>query len=123
MGGAQRYPSMPVRWRWVSLRSTHPTGLKTKSDLQLTPRHAPIRFEIPLARRIHHAVGQRRGRRVAVPAAGATLGIEIVAQRLLVEGGLRPAGLVAVGGPEPRTVRGHYLGDQDHAAVRRAAEL
>src|SRR3954469_24876766 len=29
MGGAKRYPSSPARPRWVSLRSTHPTSLRT----------------------------------------------------------------------------------------------
>src|SRR5437879_13003499 len=98
-------------------------GLVTVLDLQLTPRYPPIRFEIALARRIHHAVGQRWGRGVAVPAAGAALGVEIVAQRLLVEGGLRPAELVDVGRPEPRTVRRHHLVDQDDAAVGSPSEL
>src|SRR6185369_11338621 len=95
----------------------------TQLDRQLTSRHPPIRFEIPLARRVHHAVRQRRGRGVAVPAAGAALGVEIVTQRLLVEGGLWPAGLVDVGGPEPRTVRGHHLIDQDDAAVGSPSKL
>src|SRR6185312_1800078 len=92
-------------------------------DRQLIPRYPPIRLEIPLAGRIHHAVGQRRGRGVAVPAAGLSLGVEIVAQWLLVEGRLRPAGLVDIGGPEPRTVRRYHLVDQDDAAVGRAAEF
>src|SRR5882762_8462613 len=46
---------------------------------------AAIGVEIALAGRLHHAVGERRGRRFAVPAAGAPPGIEIIAQRLLVE--------------------------------------
>src|SRR5512138_2191316 len=68
------------------------TGL----DLQLIPRYPAVRFEIALAGRVHHAVGQGRRRRVAVPAAGLSLGVEIVAQRLLVERRLRPARLVDI---------------------------
>src|SRR4029079_881844 len=66
---------------------------------------------------------QRRGRGVAVPAAGAALGVEVVAQRLLVEAGLRRAGLVNIRRPEPRTVGGHHLIDQDDAAAAVAAEF
>src|SRR5436305_1085922 len=108
----------------MGIASLHPScGLVTVLDLQVAPGYPPIRFEIPLARRIDHAVRQRWRRGVAVPAAGAALRVEIVAQRLLVEGWLRPAGLVDVGGPEPRAVRRHHLVDQDDAAIRRAAEL
>src|SRR4051812_46754271 len=49
------------------------------------PPPPPIGFQIPLAGRLHHARRQRRWRGVAVPAAGAALDVEIVAQRLLVE--------------------------------------
>src|SRR5262245_21660171 len=79
------------------------------SNLQLAPRHAPIRLKIALARRLHHAGRQRRRRRVAVPAAGAALAVEIIAQRLLVEAWLRLTGLVEVDRPEARRVRRHHL--------------
>ena len=91
--------------------------------MQLAPRHPPIGLEIALAGRLHHARRQRRRRGVAVPAAGAALGVEIVAQRLLVEARLRLAGLVDVRRPEPRAVGRHHLVDQDDAAVAVAAEL
>src|SRR4051794_36862605 len=87
------------------------------------PRHAPVRFEITLAGRIHHAGRQRRRWGVAVPAAGLALGVEIVAQRLLVEARLALAGLVYIDSPEPRRVRRHHLVDQNDLAVLVAAEL
>src|SRR3977135_3409893 len=79
-----------------------------KSDFEFSPRHAPIGFEIALAGGVHHACRQRR-RGIAVPAAGAALGVEIIAQRLLVEARLRLPGLIHIRRPEPRTVRGHSL--------------
>src|SRR3712207_9167574 len=48
-----------------------------------------------------HVVGQVRRRRRLIPAGR----LQPVAQRLLVEAGLRAAGLVAVGGPEARAIR------------------
>src|SRR5882757_9650005 len=95
----------------------------TRLSLQLMPRHAPVGFEIALAGRIDHAGRQRRRRAVAVPAPGFPLGVEIVAQRLLVEARLALAGLVDVDGPEPRTVRCHHFVDQNDAAVTVAAEF
>src|SRR4051812_14620101 len=80
-------------------------------------RDAAIGFEVALAAGIHHAGRQRRWRGVAVPAAGAALGVEIVTQRLFVEAGLRLAGLVDTGRPEARAVGGHHLVDQDDASV------
>src|SRR5438128_1257424 len=94
-----------------------------RSDLQLVPRHAAIGFEIALARRVHHARRQRRSGGVAVPAAGAALRVEIIAQRLLVEARLRLAGLVGIDRPEARGIRRHHFVDQDDAAVPVAAEL
>src|SRR4051812_22248548 len=101
--------------------SDHP-GM-TVSHCQLATRHPSIRLEIPLAGGVHHAGRQGRRRGVAVPAAGAALGVEIIAQRLLVETRLRLAGLVDVSGPKPRAVRRHHLVDQDNAAVLVAAEF
>src|SRR4029077_2365885 len=98
-------PSLPARsaahsppYRWAM----------TNLDTQLPARDAPIRFQIALAGGVHDMCGQRRRWRIAVPAAGAALGIEMVAQRLLVETRLRPAGLVGVGRPEARGVRRHH---------------
>src|SRR5258708_4729428 len=64
--------------RFARTRWDHP-GM-TELDLQFTPRNAPIGFEIALAGRVHHARGQGRRRRVAVPAAGAAFGLDIFAQ-------------------------------------------
>src|SRR3974390_3546999 len=86
-------------------------------------RDAPESFEIALAGGIHDAFRQRWRRRIAVPAAGAALRLEIIAQRLLVEACLRPAWLPGVGCPEARTVGGHHLVDQDDASVLVAAEF
>src|SRR5581483_432639 len=91
--------------------------------LEIVASDAAIGFEIAPAGRIHDAGRQWRRRRFAVPAAGATLGVEIIAQRLLVEARLRLPRFVDVGGPEPRTVRGHDLVDQDDAPLRVAAEF
>ena len=52
-----------------------------------------------------------------------TLDIEPVAQRLLVEAGLRLARLIAVGRPEARAVGRQDLVDQDDLARPGAAEL
>src|SRR6476659_9050234 len=100
--------------------SDHP-GM-TGSNRKLASRHPPVRLEIALARRLHHACRQWRGRGVAVPAAGAAFGVEIVAQRLLVETRLRLAGLVD-DRPEPRAVWRHHLVDQDDAPVLVPAEF
>src|SRR6187401_2297414 len=93
------------------------------SNREISPRHPAIRFQIALARGVDDAGGQRWRRGVAVPAAGAALGVEVVAQRLLVEARLRLAGFVDVDGPEPRTVWSHHLVDQDDAAIAVAAEF
>src|ERR1700722_19168532 len=90
---------------------------------KFAPRDPPIGFEIAFAGGLHDAWGQGRGRRIAVPAAGAALDVEIIAQRLLVETRLRLAGRVDIRRPEPRTVGGHHLVDQDDMAVLVAAEF
>src|SRR5439155_21080393 len=92
-------------------------------DGELTTRDAAIGLEIARAGGVYHARRQRRRRRLAVPAAAAALGVEIIAQRLLVEARLRLAWSVGIRGPEPRTVGGHRLVDQDDAAAFITAEL
>src|SRR5712671_1837213 len=47
---------------------------------EIRTRHPPIRLQIAFAGGIHDAFRQRRRRGVAVPAAGAALGVEIIAQ-------------------------------------------
>src|SRR5689334_8455954 len=86
------------------------------SELERTAGQASVGFEVALARRIDYLRRQLRRGRVAVPAAGMALDIEPVAQRLLVEAGLRLAGLVAVGRPEARAVGRHHLVDQHDLA-------
>src|SRR6266436_75265 len=114
-------PEPVIGPRYARTRWDHP-GM-TELDFQFTPRDPPIGFEIALAGGIHHACGQRWCWRVAVPAAGTALGVEIVAQGLLVETRLRLAGLVGVHVPKPGAVRRHHLVDQDDPPVRIAAEL
>src|SRR5829696_2342062 len=82
-----------------------------------------VRIEIALARRAYDGIGQRGRRRLAVPAPRAPLGVEPVAQRLLVEARLRAAGLVDIRRPEARAVGGEHLVGQHRAAGRVAAEL
>src|SRR6202163_4550426 len=89
----------------------------TRLDCELTAGGASIRLEIALAGGAHHAVRQRWRRGVAIPAAGATLGLEIIAQRLLVETRLRLSRFVDIRRPEPGTIGGHHLVDQDDAAA------
>src|SRR5258708_7733399 len=83
------------------------------SDREFTPRNTPIGIEIAPAGGVHDAGRQWWRRRVAIPAAGAALGIEIIAQRLFVEARLRLAGFINICCPEPRTVGRHHLVDQD----------
>src|SRR5688500_756608 len=56
--------------------------------------------EVARARGVDHVLGQRRGRCLAVPSPRTTLGVEVIAQRLLVEARLWSAGRVARGIPE-----------------------
>src|SRR5437764_8564491 len=95
----------------------------TSSDLQLLPGNQSICLPIALARRAHHLRRQRRRRRVAVPFALLLQAREVVPQRLLVEAGLAPAGLIAVRGPETRRVGREDLVDYQQPPVRRRAEL
>src|SRR5690349_8294603 len=68
-----------------------------------------------MARGLYHVGWKGWWWRFAIPAASATLAIEIVAQGLLVEAWLRAARYVLVSGPEARAVRRHHLIDQEHA--------
>src|ERR1700689_5103564 len=95
----------------------------TASNCKLTPRNPAISLEITLAGGVNDLGGQWRRRCIAVPAAGAALGVEIIAQRLLVEARLRPARRVGIRGPEPGAVGRHHLVDQDDVPILVAAEL
>src|SRR5947208_16986078 len=76
------------------------------------PGEAPVGVQVAEARRLHHRIGKARRRRLSVPTAGTTLGVEVVPQRLLVEARLRLAGYIALGRPETRAVRSEHLVDQ-----------
>src|SRR5262249_48894422 len=96
--------------------------------VQMSCRHvlagqSAIGIEIAPAGRFDDFGRQLGRRRVAVPAAGVALDVEPVAQRLLVEAGLRIAGPVAVERPETRAVGRHHLVDQQDLAGGTAAEL
>ena len=75
------------------------------------PGQAAERLEVLLARPCHDVVGQRRHRRLLVPADP----LEVVADELLVEARLRAARRVAVARPEARRVGRQRLVDQDDA--------
>src|SRR5215203_2864388 len=81
------------------------------------------RIEVSSARRVHHR--RRKWRRwcLTVPPPRTSLNVEVVAQRLFVEARLRPAGRVALGGPEARAVRGQHFIDQANRARGVTAEL
>src|SRR5213082_1646273 len=96
---------------------------RSSCGLQRLPRDQFIGLQVPLARRPHHLRRQRRRRRVAVPFALLLQTREVVPQRLFVEAGLAPAGLITVRGPEARRVGGEDLVDHEQPAVRRRAEL
>src|SRR3954463_6913557 len=95
----------------------------TALDSELPAGDAAIGFQITLAGGLDHAGGQRGRGRLAVPAAGAALGVEVIAQRLLVEARLRLSRAIGVRRPEPRTVRRHHLVDQDDATGLVPAEF
>src|ERR1700712_39324 len=92
-------------------------------DFELPAGDAAIGLEITLAGGLDDACGQRRRRGLAVPAAVAALGVEVIAQRLLVEARLRLSRTIGIRGPEPRTVGRHHLVDQDDATGLVAAEF
>src|SRR5688500_16330268 len=69
-------------------------------------REALEYLEIAAAHRINDIGRKRRGRWIAVPAAGGLFPLQMIAQRLLVETGRRSAFLVSVRGPEARAVGG-----------------
>src|SRR5713226_2945939 len=74
---------------------------RSSRSLQDLPGDPPICFQVPLARRMHDLTWQGWRRCVAVPLALLLQTRELIAQRLLVEARLAPAGRVPVGGPEP----------------------
>src|SRR5688572_12191760 len=80
--------------------------------IQWSSRDEPVRLEVSLARRLDNALGQRGSGRVAVPASGLALTVEVIAQRLLVEARLAATWLIAVRRPEARAVRRQHLVDQ-----------
>src|SRR4029079_9497158 len=81
----------------TAVKTIHPSDWIGQSlgNIELTAGDTAIGLEIALAGGLEDAGGQGRCRRFAVPAAGATLRIEVIAQRLLVEARLRLTGSVA----------------------------
>src|SRR5204862_7450273 len=101
-------------WKTPRTRSRHD---------ELAAGQPAIGLAVALAGGVDHAGGQPGRGCVAVPAAGMALDIEPVAQRLLVEAGLRLARPIAIGRPEARAVGGHHLVDQQDLARPGGAEL
>src|SRR5207249_5496072 len=91
--------------------------------LQTPAGKAEVGLEVPLARCLHDPPRKGRRRGGAVPLADLLQTREVIAQRLLVEARLAPAGRVPVGRPEARRVGRQYLVDHEQATVGRAAEL
>src|SRR5476651_2631597 len=90
---------------------------------EVETRQPAIGFEIALAGGVHDFRRQLRRRSIAVPSPGVALDIEPVAQRLLVEAGLRLAWRISIERPEARAVGRHHLVDQQDLAVLGAPEL
>src|SRR5579864_7726348 len=116
---------------WRPLRMVRPAGSLTTgfrvmktSALTMHPRERWLggqpaqRLQVPLGRPGNDLVRKRWSRRLLVPAKT----LEIVADVLLVEGGLRTARPVLLDVPEAGGVGGHHLVDEDDLAVE-AAEL
>src|SRR5207248_5817651 len=83
-----------------------------------TSGNQPEGFEVFFARTGYHFVGERGCGRLFVPMDG----FEIVADVLLVEGGLRAAGVVGCGGPVAGGVRSEdFVSEKD--GVAKQAEL
>ena len=86
MGGAKRYPSILPVWRWVSLRSTHPTNLEY--DFAFSRRVAPgvLLETLPSKYR-----GRREDRVRAAPAVSRAMCIKKMRTRAYRFGGNTPA--------------------------------
>src|SRR5439155_1436766 len=92
----------------VQGRSPHDTSIdvprfafrvpRSSRGLQYFPGDPSIRLQVPLARCLHDLPRKGRRRGVAVPLAVLLQTREVIAQRLLVEARLAPAGRVPVGG-------------------------
>ena len=89
------------------------------SHFQRPPRQSLVRFQVSPLRPLDHVSRQRRGGRGFVP----RLGLQPVADELLVEARLVVAGLVTFGRPEAAAVGGQDFVDQYQRPVRQAAEL
>src|SRR5262245_39433156 len=91
--------------------------------IEIRAGNSPERVEVPLARRAHDLRGKGWRRRLAIPAPGLSLTIEIVPQGLLIEARLRVTRLVGAGGPKTRAVGRKHFVDQRDSSARIAAEL
>src|SRR5260221_1198705 len=100
-----------------------PASWSEVRKIERSTGNAPVRVEIPGAGLRHDAIRQGRRWRLAVPATRAPLGVEVVAQGLLVEAGLRSARRMAVGRPEARTVGRQHFVDETNGSLRISPEL
>src|SRR3954466_10339753 len=108
MSAAMAMNTSPSRAKLTSVES----GVRQR---QRRPGDSLEGIEISITRRVDHPGGEWGRRRLTIPPARATLAIEIVAERLLVEARLRPARRVDVGGPEARAVGcEHFVDQADH---------
>src|SRR3982751_5662509 len=87
------------------------------------PGNATKSIEVATTRRVHHLGGQRRRRSLAIPSAGPPLGVQIIAQWLLVEARLCAARLVLLRGPEAGAIGSEHFVDQPDRTDGVAAEL
>src|SRR5712692_6738594 len=106
------HPSGATLTATTAFRTPH-SAMAPSSCIQRATRKPPVCLHVPLARRLHHFPRERRRRGIPVPLALLLQTREIVAQRLLVEARLAPAGRVPVGGPEPRGVGRENLVDHE----------
>src|SRR5215216_6418314 len=97
-------PLLPMAASWRARR------------MDLSAGEAAVRLPIALGRRRDHVVRQVGRRRLLAP----TRRLQPVAQRLLVEAGLRASGPIAVQRPEAGAIRSERLVDQDQLTVKLA---
>src|SRR6266542_519853 len=109
-GRAAPPSASPAGGPGTSPRRSHPGEVRVES----LAGDALVGLAVPGHGLLDH-LGRERGRRRLVVPAGPVQPVPYV---LLVEGGLRPAGRVSVGRPEPGGVGGQGLVDQDQLAVR-----
>src|SRR5579862_3167032 len=103
-------------------RGRAPCG-RAHGMMQLFTGDPPVGIEVPHAGGFDDLRGKRWRRRVSVPAASLSLAIEIIAERLLIEAGLRLSRCVLIGGPKSRAVWREHLVNEGDALRGVAPEL